>query len=95
LFDGRVLEDLIHQQWDGLMRVITSFRKQHAAPDAVVQRLANAGGAGRPAKALTRSNHHRESEKKIFLLRWLPDPELRYSRLHFSRKRAVTSAPSP
>jgi TnpA family transposase len=53
LFEGSVQEDLIREQWDGLMRVTASLRNRHAAPDAVAQRLANASGADRLAKALT------------------------------------------
>jgi TnpA family transposase len=45
LFDGSVPEDLIREQWDGLIRMTTSQRTRHAVPDAVVQRLANASGA--------------------------------------------------
>jgi TnpA family transposase len=74
LFEASVPEELIHEQWDGLMRVVTSLRKRHAAPDAVVHRLANAGGADRLTKALTAIG---KVEKTIFLLRWLQDPQLR------------------
>lgn len=73
-FDGSVPEDLIREQWDGLMRMTASLRSRHAAPDAVVQRLANASGADRLAKALTGIG---KVEKTIFLLRWFHDPELR------------------
>jgi TnpA family transposase len=41
------------------------LRSRHAAPDAVVQRLANASGADRLAKALTGI---RKVDKTIFLL---------------------------
>ena len=74
LFDGSVPEDLIREQWDGWMRMTTSRRTRHAAPDAVVQRLANASGADRLAKALTGIG---KVDKTIFLLRWFHDPELR------------------
>ncbi len=74
LFDGSVSEHLIREQWDGLMCVITSLRNRQAAPDAVVQRLANARGTDRLAKALTVIG---KVDKTIFLLRWFHDPELR------------------
>lgn len=74
LFEGNLPEELIREQWDGLMRVTTSLRSRHAAPDAVVQRLANASGADRLAKALTGIG---KVEKTIFLLRWFHDPALR------------------
>jgi len=74
LFDGSVPDDLIREQWDGLMRVTDSLRSRHSAPDAVVQRLANASGSDRLAKALTGIG---KVDKTIFLLRWLHDPELR------------------
>jgi TnpA family transposase len=74
LFDGSVPDDLIREQWDGLMRMTTSLRTRHAAPDAVVQRLANASGADRLAKALTGIG---KVDKTIFLLRWFHDPALR------------------
>jgi TnpA family transposase len=74
LFDGSVPEELIREQWDPLMRMTSSLRSRHAAPDAVVQRLANASGADRLAKALTGIG---KVEKTIFLLRWFHDPELR------------------
>jgi TnpA family transposase len=74
LFDGSVPEDLIREQWDGLMRMTASLRTRHAAPDAVVQRLANASGADRLAKALTGIG---KVDKTIFLLRWFHDPERR------------------
>jgi len=35
LFDGIVSEDLIREQWDELMRVITSKRNRHAAPTGI------------------------------------------------------------
>lgn len=35
-------DDLIREQWDGLMRVTDSLRSSHSAPDVVVQRLVNA-----------------------------------------------------
>jgi Tn3 transposase DDE domain len=53
LFEGSVSPDLIREQWEGSMRMISSLRNRHAAPDAIVQRLANAGSADRLAKALT------------------------------------------
>jgi TnpA family transposase len=74
LFEASVTPDLIREQWDGLMRMITSLRNRHAAPDAIVQRLANAGNADRLAKALTGIG---KVEKSIFLLRWLHDPVMR------------------
>jgi TnpA family transposase len=74
LFEGSVPPDLIREQWDGLMRMTSSLRNRHAAPDAIVQRLANAGGADRLAKALTAIG---KVEKSIFLLRWLHDPVMR------------------
>ncbi len=74
LFEGSVPDDLIREQWDGLMRVTDSLRSRHSAPDAVVQRLASASGADRLAKALTGIG---KVDKTIFLLRWLHDPELR------------------
>ena len=67
-------EELIREQWDGFVRITGSLRSRHAAPDAVVQRLANASGADRLAKALTGIG---KVEKTIFLLRWFNDPELR------------------
>lgn len=74
LFEGSVPEDLIREQWDGLMRLKASLQSRHAAPDAIVQRLANASGADRLAKALTCIG---KVEKTIFLLRWLDDPDFR------------------
>jgi TnpA family transposase len=74
LFEGSATSDLIREQWDGLMRMTSSLRNRHAAPDAIVQRLANAGGADRLAKALTGIG---KVEKSIFLLRWLHDPVMR------------------
>jgi TnpA family transposase len=74
LFEGSVPPDLIREQWDGLMRMTSSLRNRHAAPDAIVQRLANASGADRLAKALTSIG---KVEKSIFLLRWLHDPVMR------------------
>ena len=44
LFDGSVPEDLIREPWDGWMRMTTSRRTRHAAPDAVVRRLAMPAG---------------------------------------------------
>lgn len=76
LFEGSVPEGLIREQWDSLMRVKGSLQSRHAAPDAIVQRLANASGADRLAKALTCIG---KVEKTIFLLRWLDDPDFRAS----------------
>ena len=64
------------------MRMTTSLRTRHAAPDAVVQRLANASGADRLAKALTGIG---KVDKSIFLLRWFHDPELRGDGLPLNR----------
>jgi TnpA family transposase len=74
LFEGSLPEDLVREQWDGLMRMTSSLRSRHAAPDAVVQRLANASGADRLAKALTGIG---KVDKTIFLLRWFDNPDLR------------------
>ena len=82
LFDGSVPEDLIREQWDGLMRMTTSLRTRHAAPDAGVQRLAHASGADRLAKALTGIG---KVDKSILLLRWFHDPELRGDGLQLNR----------
>jgi TnpA family transposase len=83
LFDGSVPEELIREQWDGLMRVTDSLRSRHSAPDAVVQRLANSRGTDRLAKALTGIG---KVDKSIFLLRWFHDPELRSdTRLQLNR----------
>ena len=56
------------------MRVTSSLRNRHAAPDAVVQRLANASGSDRLAKALSGIG---KVDKSIFLLRWFHDLDLR------------------
>lgn len=74
LFESGVSVDLIYEQWDSLQRMVTSLKKRHAAPDAVVQRLASAAGGDRLAKALTAIG---KVEKTIFLLRWLHDAALR------------------
>jgi TnpA family transposase len=74
LLRQRISTDLIREQWDQLVRVVTSLRSRTAPAHVILERLAGSGPSDRLAKALTALGR---IVKTIYLLRYLHDPQIR------------------
>jgi TnpA family transposase len=72
LFHGQADLDLLHEQWDQLVRVAASLRNRTAPAHVVLQRLANS--TERLTKALTALGR---IVKTVYILRYMHDPTLR------------------
>lgn len=72
LFHGQADLDLLHEQWDQLVRVAASLRHRTAPAHVILQRLANS--PERLTKALTALGR---IVKTIYILRYMHDPTLR------------------
>ena len=74
LFRGGIDAELIHEQWDQLVRIASSLRQRTAPAHVVVQRLAGSSPSDRVARALTALGR---VVKTIYILRYLHEEDVR------------------
>jgi TnpA family transposase len=74
LFKGTVNLELIHEQWEPLIRVAVSLKNRIVPADVIVKRLVNASPADRLSKALTELGR---LVKTVYILQYIQDEQLR------------------
>jgi TnpA family transposase len=74
LFCGGIDTELIHEQWDPLVRIVSSLRQRTAPAHVVLQRLAGSSPSDRVARALTALGR---VVKTIYILRYLHEEDVR------------------
>lgn len=66
--------DIVEEQWDAMMHVVTSLKQRTAPAHVIVQRLTSSYPSDRLSKAFTNLGRIIKTE---YILRYLSDPELR------------------
>jgi TnpA family transposase len=74
LFKGHIDLMCIAEQWEQLVRIVSSLKNQVAPPHLVLQKLAARSGSDRVAKALLELG---KLIKSIYILHYISTPELR------------------